>query len=68
MKKIIILFMAIMLFNSCTIRSEDIQMLQKRYDVVYHINDARYICTDSLHVYHVRITLNGKVESIVKIK
>lgn len=70
MKKISIILAALVVFSSChsTTTSQDTQMLQEHYSTVYRVSEARYICLDSVNVYDVRVTLDGQIKSIVKIK
>jgi hypothetical protein len=71
MKRTIISLIAItVILVSCTITSssEDMEMLQKRYTTVYRVTDQSYVCADSTHVYHVKITMDGQIGSTVKIK
>lgn len=67
MKKLIVL---LVLFTSCnvTTTSEDIENLQKKYDVVYLISTGQYIVIDSVGIYDVRVTTDGVPYSKVKIK
>jgi hypothetical protein len=66
MKKLIIL----LLFTSCSVSypSEDIQNLQKKYDIVYRISNAQYIVIDSIGIYDVMLKPDGTPYSKVKIK
>lgn len=71
MKKISIILTALIMFSSCgttTTTSQDTQMLQKQYSTVYRVSEVRYICLDSVNVYDVRVTRDGQIKSIVKIK
>jgi hypothetical protein len=73
MKKLLILFISLVSLTACkdTTPSQDTQMLQSKYDIVYPLgDDSRFICCDTLnHVYLVRISrLEGKIFSTVKIK
>ena len=67
MKKLIIL---LLLFTSCevTTPSEDMEKLQKQYDVVYRISNHQYIVIDSIGTYEVRVENDGTPYSKVKIK
>jgi hypothetical protein len=69
MKKILFVLFAITAVscNSTSI-SQDTQMLQEHYSTVYRVDGQRYITADSLHVYDIRVTLDGQIYSIVKIK
>ena len=70
MKKLLSILVIGVLLTSCTNRtttSQDIQMLQTIYPTVYNINNG-YVCIDSTGTYHVRVTLDGQIYSIVKIK
>ncbi len=72
MKKLSIFLAILCLFASCnttTSTSQDKEMLQKKYDVVYLIHAYRYICIDSLNtVYDISITNDGQILSTVEIK
>jgi hypothetical protein len=67
MKKLIVL---LLLFTSCevTTPSEDMENLQKQYDVVYRISNHQYIVIDSIGTYEVRVENDGTPYSKVKIK
>jgi len=67
MKKLIVL---LVLFTSCevTTPSEDMENLQKQYDVVYRISNHQYIVIDSVGTYEVRVENDGTPYSKVKIK
>ena len=70
MKKLIAAVLISMAIASCsaTSTSEDTQMLQSKYIHVYNVDGYSYICFDSVHAYHVRVTIKGNIHSIVKIK
>jgi hypothetical protein len=72
MKKLLLLLISLVLLTGCkdTSPSQDTQMLQSKYDIVYPIgDDCRFICCDtSNHVYMIRINADGRIFSIVKIK
>lgn len=69
MKKLGILMVSLLLLMSCgTTTSEDIQMLQTKYSTVYNMYDGNFIVMDSIHTYHVKVTGDGNIRSIVKIK
>ena len=53
--------------NTTTV-SQDTQMLQSKYSTVYRVDQFKYVCFDSVHVYDVRVTTDGKIGTIVKIK
>jgi hypothetical protein len=66
MKKLI----GLLLLTSCSVTtpSEDMENLQKKYDVVYRISNHEYIVIDSLGTYDIRVEDNGTPYSKVKIK
>jgi hypothetical protein len=66
MKKLI----SLLLLTSCSVTtpSEDMESLQKKYDVVYRISNHEYIVIDSLGTYDIRVEDNGTPYSKVKIK
>jgi hypothetical protein len=67
MKKLLVL---LLLLTSCevTTPSEDMENLQKKYDVVYRISNHQYIVIDSVGTYDVRMEDDGTPYSKVKIK
>jgi hypothetical protein len=67
MKKLLVL---LLLLTSCevTTPSEDMENLQKKYDVVYRISYHQYIVIDSVGTYDVRVEDDGTPYSKVKIK
>jgi hypothetical protein len=67
MKKLIIM---LLLFTSCetTTPSEDMESLQKKYDVVYRVSNHQYIVIDSIGIYDIRVKDDGTPYSKVKIK
>jgi hypothetical protein len=67
MKKLLVL---LLLLTSCevTTPSEDMENLQKKYDVVYRISNHQYIVIDSVGTYDVRVEDDGTPYSKVKIK
>jgi hypothetical protein len=67
MKRLIVL---LVLFTSCSVTtpSEDMESLQKKYDVVYRISNHEYIVIDSLGTYDIRVEDDGTPYSKVKIK
>lgn len=67
---VLTLLLLTLLSTGCTTTTttQDTEMLQKAYSTVYRINPQNYIVADSVHVYHVTVTLDGKVSSKVKIK
>lgn len=69
-KKILLIILLIPILTACNITSEskDMEMLQKKYDMVYRINYRDYITCDSIHTYHVKVNMNGSIESTIKIK
>lgn len=50
--------------------SQDIEMLQKIYPTVYSLHGGfQYITIDSNnHVYHIRVTVDGRINSRIRIK
>ena len=71
MKKLSVLLVTLVTLVSCsnsTTMSQDTEMLQKKYSTVYRIDVGRYITCDSVDVYDIRITSDGKIFSTVKIK
>jgi hypothetical protein len=67
MKKLIVLLL-VLTSCSATTPSEDMESLQKKYDVVYRIYNYQYIVIDSLGVYDVKLENDGTPYSKVKIK
>lgn len=76
MKKLLFALTLSIGLASCTTRQQDIQYLQGKFDVVVsldqiHSSEAcsdEYICIDTLkNVYFVQMTMDGKIESQVKI-
>jgi hypothetical protein len=67
MKKLLVL---LLLLTSCgvTTPSEDMENLQKKYDVVYRVSNHQYIVIDSVGTYDVRVEDDGTPYSKVKIK
>ena len=67
MKKLLVL---LLLLTSCgvTTPSEDMENLQKKYDVVYRVSNHQYIVIDSVGTYEVRVESDGTPYSKVKIK
>lgn len=70
MKKLIILFSALVALSSCntTSPSQDTQMLQSKYETVYQVSLGQYITCDSVHVYHITITKDGQISATIRIK
>lgn len=69
MKKLLSVLVLGVLLTSCTTISQDIQMLQTIYPIVYNVNNnGSYICIDSTGTYHIRVTLDGQIYSTVRIK
>ena len=72
MKKIILSLAIVLTLSSCntTSTSEDTMMLQKAYPnaIVYSINQNRYVIVDSTQVSDVRVTNDGQIYAIIKIK
>ena len=67
MKKLIVM---LLLLISCktTTSSEDMESLQKKYDVVYRVSNHQYIVIDSIGIYDIRVKDDGTPYSKVKIK
>jgi hypothetical protein len=67
MKRLLVL---LLLLTSCSVTtpSEDMENLQKKYDVVYRISNHQYVVIDSTGVYDVRLEDNGEPYAKVKIK
>ena len=72
MKKILLSLAVLLTLSSCntTTTSEDTMMLQKAYPnaIVYPINQNRYIIVDSTRVSDVRVSQDGTVYAVIKIK
>lgn len=72
MKKLLLILGILFLTISCNDTSikQNMQMLQTKYPkaILYKINSRQYIIIDSVKIYDVAITNDGKIESIVKIK
>jgi hypothetical protein len=65
----IVIILSVLLFScNATTPSEDMEKLQKHYDVVYRISNLQYVVFDSTGVYDVRLENNGTPYSKVKIK
>ena len=65
MKYLILIF----LLASCsTSPQQDTQMLQTKYETVYRVDIWNYITCDSAHVYHVKVTRDGVIETTIKVK
>lgn len=66
MKKLI----GLLVLTSCSVttQSEDVENLQKKYDVVYPMSSYQYVVIDSTGIYDVRVQNNGTPYSKVKIK
>ena len=64
-----VLLLGIMISCGATSISEDKQMLQKHYDVVYQVNNLTYITIDSLgKIYDIRVNFKGEIVSTVEIR
>ena len=61
---------ALLLFTSCGVTrpSEDMENLQKKYDIVYRISNYQYIVIDSAGIYDIRLEDDGTPFSKIKIK
>lgn len=70
MKKLFASLAVVAALCSCnwTTIAEDTQMLQSKYPLVYRLEQFRYVCADSVHIYDVRVKGEGTIESIVIIK
>ena len=72
MKKILLSLAVVLTLSSCntTSTSEDTMMLQKAYPnaIVYPINQNRYIIVDSTQVSDLKVSRDGTVYAIIKIK
>jgi hypothetical protein len=72
MKKLLLAIVLLFSLVSCnnTTLSEDMQMLQKKYpkSIVYRIDEEQYIIVDSINIYDVRVTNDGKEFTKIKIK
>jgi hypothetical protein len=70
MKKLVVLFSVLIALSSCnyTTSREDTQMLQSKYQTVYQLNLFNYITIDSIGVYHITVTKDGKIGTKIKIK
>jgi tRNA/tmRNA/rRNA uracil-C5-methylase (TrmA/RlmC/RlmD family) len=70
MKKLTILFSALIVLVSCNTTSskQDTQMLQSKYETVYKINELNYVVCDSVHTYHITVTGDGQIFATIKIK
>jgi uncharacterized protein YceK len=69
MKKIIIVAITLLALTSCTSIQVHTQALQQDYDIVYIIENNRYICIDSSKkVYDIILSNNGEVLSKVEIR
>ena len=72
MKKILLSLSVLLTLSSCntTSTSEDTMMLQKAYPtaIVYPINQNRYIIVDSTRVSDVRVSQDGTVYAVIKVK
>jgi len=69
-RKILQIILLVSTLTACGVTSEskDMEMLQKKYDVVYKINYRDYVTCDSIHAYHVTVNMDGSIESTIKIK
>jgi hypothetical protein len=72
MKKLLLAIVLLFSLVSCnnTTLSEDMEMLQKKYpkSIVYRIDAKQYIIGDSINIYDVRVTNDGKESTKIKIK
>ena len=65
----IVIILSILLF-SCNVStpSEDMEKLQRKYDVVYRISNFQYVVIDTTGIYDIRLENDGTPYSKVKIK
>jgi hypothetical protein len=65
----IVIILSVLLFScNATTPSEDMEKLQKHYDVVYRISSYQYVVADTTGVYDVMLQRDGTPYSKVKIK
>lgn len=65
----IVIILGFLLFScNVTSQSEDMENLQRKYDVVYRISSYQYVVTDTTGVYDVRLERDGTPYFKVKIK
>ena len=70
MKKLLSALALGILLTSCNTTSltQDMQFLQTKYPTVYRVNPTNYICIDSIGTYHILVTMDGQIDSKIKIK
>ena len=74
MKKIAILLTSLVLITSCneklTTTEQDLQMLQTKNpnSIVYRVDSWNYISCDNSNVYHITVTVDGEIDSKIRIK
>lgn len=71
MKKLLLTIVLLFSLVSCrTTSAEDMVMLQKKYpkSIVYRLNAQQYIIVDSVNVYDICVTGDGKEFTKIKIK
>lgn len=70
MKKLLSVLALGILLTSCNTTSltQDMQFLQTKYPTVYRVNPTNYICIDSIGTYHILVTVDGQIDSKIKIK
>ena len=70
MKKLLSVLALGILLTSCnwTSTSQNTQMLQTKYPTVYSVNSIEYICIDSIGTYHILVTMDGQIDSKIKIE
>jgi len=72
MKKLILSIAVLFTLSSCvnTSVSQDTMMLQKAYPkaVVYRIDGFRYVIVDSISTLDIRVTGDGEIYTIIKIR
>jgi len=68
MKKLLSVLVLGVLLTSCSGPYHDVPMLQTTYPIVYTVNSGNYICIDSIGTYHIRVTIDGRIYSTIRIK
>lgn len=70
MKKLLSVLALGILLTSCNTTSltQDMQFLQTKYPTVYRVNPTNYICIDSIGTYHILVTMDGQIDSKIKIE
>jgi len=72
MKKLLFTLLLIVLLSSCvfiTSVEEDIMFLQTRYPKakIYRLDSWNHLVMDTLHIYKIHMTNDGKIKSIIKL-